>query len=128
MTNQIFGWSSILLSVAMGLVMGIRFQNESWLGGYASLPRRMVRLAHIALAALGIVNIEFGRTAQQLALAGRASGGAMRFAGAAFMVAGVSMPACCLAIAGRFRRFEIFAVPVGALFVALLLTIGGLLR
>ena len=127
MKNEIFGWSLILLSVLMGLVMGIRFQNESWLGGYTSLQRRMVRLAHIALAALGIVNIEFGRTVQQLTLEGRANG-PIRFAGAAFMVAGVSMPACCLVIAGKARRFEMFAVPVGALLIALLLTIAGLWR
>jgi hypothetical protein len=128
MKNQVFGWSLILVSVVMGLWMGIRFQKEGWLGGYGSLPRRMVRLAHVALAALGIINIEFGRTAQQLALAGRASTGAVRLAGAAFVVAGISMPACCLLIARGFRRFEVFAVPVGSLCVALLLTIGGLVR
>ena len=124
MTNQIFGWACILGSVAMGLWMGIGFQQENWLGGYGSLPRRMVRLAHIALAALGILNIEFGRSAGELAL----SAGLIRAVAIAFMVAAVSMPACCLLIAARVRRFEIFAVPVGSLAVGLVLTIGGLIR
>ena len=124
MTNEIFGWTCILASAVMGLWMGIRFQQENWLGGYSTLPRRMVRLAHIALAALGIVNIEFGRSVGELAL----STGLIHGISFAFIVASVSMPACCLLIAQNFRRFEIFAVPVGSLFVALLLTIGGLVR
>lgn len=124
MTNEIFGWACIAASVAMGMWMGIGFQQESWLGGYGTLPRRMVRLAHIALAALGILNIEFGRSAGELAL----SPGVMRGASAAFMVAAISMPACCLLIAAKVRRFEIFAIPVGSLAAGLLCTIGGLIR
>jgi len=124
MANEIFGWACILASVVMGLWMGIRFQQDSWLGGYGTLPRRMVRLAHIAFAALGIVNIEFGRSAGELAL----STGLVHGISFAFVVAGVSMPACCLLIAKGFQRFEIFAVPVSSLVVALLLTIGGLVR
>src|SRR5215469_12346097 len=105
MTNEIFGWTCILASVAMGLWMGIRFQHDNWLGGYGALPRRMVRLAHVALAALGIVNIEFGRSVGELALPTRLIHG-ISFA---FIVASVSMPACCLLIAKDIRRFEIFA-------------------
>ena len=89
MTNEIFGWVCILASVAMGLWMGLRFQQEDWLGGYGTLRRRMVRLAHIALAALGIVNIEFGRSVGELAL----SSELVRAISAAFIVAGISMPA-----------------------------------
>jgi hypothetical protein len=107
----------------MGLWMGIKFQDEDWLGGYGAMPRRMVRLAHIALAALGIINIEFGRSVGELAL----SPTLIRGASLAFIVAAVSMPACCLMIARKFSRFEIFALPVTSLAVALLLTIGGLL-
>ena len=124
MTNEIFGWTCILASVVMGLWMGISFQRENWLGGYGTLARRMVRLAHIALAALGIVNMEFGRSVGELAL----SNELIHVVSVAFIVAGVSMPACCLLIAKNCRRFGIFAVPVGSLVVALLLTIGGLVR
>lgn len=124
MTNEIFGWACILASVLMGLWMGIRFQQENWLGGYGTLARRMVRLAHIALAALGIVNIEFGRSVGELAL----SSGLVHTISFAFIVAAVSMPACCLLIAKKSRRFEMFALPIGSLTVALVLTIAGLLR
>jgi hypothetical protein len=124
MTNEIFGWVCILASVALGLWMGLKFQHEHWLGGYASLARRMVRLAHIALAALGVVNIEFARTVKELVL----PSAVIECTSLSFMVAAVSMPVCCLLIAKNFRRFEIFALPIGSLALALLLTIGGLLR
>jgi hypothetical protein len=42
----------------------------------------------------------------------------LRSASFAFIVAGVSMPACCLLIAKNFRRFELFALPVGSLAIA----------
>ena len=124
MANEIFGWVSILLAIAMGLWMGIKFQDEEWLGGYSAMRRRMVRLAHIALVALGMINIEFGRGVGELTLSPRL----LRCASFAFIVAGVSMPACCLLIFKNVRRFELFALPVGSLAIALLLTIGGLLR
>ena len=124
MTNEIFGWASILVAVGLGLWMGVKFQNEEWLGGYGALRRRMVRLAHIALAGLGMINIEFGRSVGELAL----SPLLIRGASFAFIIAAVSMPACCLLIANNVRRFQLFALPVGSLVVALLLTIGGLLR
>jgi hypothetical protein len=123
MTNEIFGWAGILLAVGMGVWMGVKFQDEKWLGGYGAIRRRMVRLAHIALAALGVINIEFGHTMRELAL----PAGLVRSASFAFIVAALSMPTCCLLIAKNVRRFEIFAVPAGSLTVALLLTIGGLL-
>jgi len=45
-----------------------QFQQENWLGGYGTLPGRTVRLARIALAELGTVNIEFGGSVVDLAL------------------------------------------------------------
>ena len=59
MVNETFGWISVLAGLAMGLYMGHRFQREDWLGGYNAFPRRMVRLAHVALVALGIPNTQF---------------------------------------------------------------------
>ena len=55
MLNEIAGWISILAGVLMGLFMGLKFQSDTWLGGYGSLSRRMVRLAHVALVALGML-------------------------------------------------------------------------
>ncbi len=124
MINEIFGWAAILLAIAMGISIGLRFQRDDWLGGYGSLRRRMIRLAHVALAALGIINIEFAHTIRDLALPDRL----VTAASWALIVAALSMPACCLANARGTRRFALFGLPVSSLAAALVLTIGGLVR
>jgi hypothetical protein len=104
--------------------MGMRFQREDWLGGYNAFPRRMVRLAHVALVALGILNILYAQSTARQHLSSTLAG----VASIAFMGAAVLMPACCLLLAARRRHFEFFAAPVGCLATGLILTIGGLLR
>ena len=54
MRNELFGWIWVFAALALGVVLGLKFQREDWLGGYSSFPRRMVRLAHVALAALAL--------------------------------------------------------------------------
>ena len=108
----------------MGLYMGLKFQREDWLGGYNAFPRRMVRLAHVALVALGILNIQFAQSQPRLHLGATAA----IVASFAFMAAAILMPACCLWMAVRRSHFEIFAAPVSCLAAGLVLTIGGLIR
>lgn len=124
MVNETFGWISVLAGLGLGLYMGVKFQREDWLGGYNAFPRRMVRLAHVALVALGMLNIQFAHSLPRLELGPRAAG----VASVALMAAAILMPACCLWIAFRRRHFEVFAAPVSCLAIGLLLTIGGLLR
>ena len=124
MNNELFGWISVLAGVALGLYMGQKFQREDWLGGYGSFPRRMVRLAHVALAAIGILKIQFAQSVPRLHLNALLE----TTASLALMAAAVLMPACCLWIASRQRHFEIFAAPVTCLATGLILTIGGLIR
>ena len=40
-----------------GAVLGLRFHRDDFLGGYGSFRRRIVRLGHIAMAALGMINV-----------------------------------------------------------------------
>lgn len=124
MTNEICGWLFVLAGLGMGLVMGLKFQREEWLGGYGAFPRRMVRLAHVALVALGMINIQFAQSAAQLHLGpGLASAASL-----AFIAAAVLMPACCLLLAARRKHFEVFAAPIVCLATGLILTIGGLVQ
>jgi hypothetical protein len=123
MHNELCGWISVLASLAMGLYMGMKFQREDWLGGYGSFPRRMVRLAHVALAAIGMLNILFAHGLPRLEL----SGALLTTASVALMAAAVLMPACCLWMAYRRSHFEIFSAPVLCLATGVGLTIGGLL-
>ena len=124
MWNESFGWFLILAGVLMGSYMGIKFQREDWLGGYFSLPRRMVRLAHVALVALGMLNILFARSLESLKLSPTLE----TVASWTLMTAAFLMPASCICISLGSRRFEMFAAPILCLVTALILTIGGLLQ
>ena len=124
MQNELVGWISVMASLAMGIYMGAKFQREDWMGGYGSFPRRMVRLAHVALAAIGMLNIQFAHSLPRLEL----SGAMLTTASFTLMAAAVLMPACCLLLAWRRAHFEIFAAPVLCLAAGVGLTIGGLIR
>ena len=124
MINEICGWIFVLGGLVMGLVMGVKFQREDWLGGYSAFPRRMVRLAHVALVALGMINIQFAQSAARVHL----SAGFAHAASFAFIAAAVLMPACCLWMAARRSHFEVFAAPIVCLATGLILTVGGLVR
>jgi hypothetical protein len=124
MINEIGGWLFVLGGLAMGLVMGVQFQREDWLGGYSAFPRRMVRLAHVALVALGMINILFAQSAARLHLSAQTE----QIASLAFLAAAALMPACCLWMATRRCHFEIFAAPIVCLATGLILTVGGLIQ
>ena len=60
--NISFGWIWILIGIIVGAIMGMWSFNgplTSPVGDYVSLPRRMLRLSHIAFIALAIINILF---------------------------------------------------------------------
>ncbi|MGH7176061.1 MAG: hypothetical protein ACREJC_01660 [Tepidisphaeraceae bacterium] len=114
--NFYVGWALALLGFLSGAVIGLFFAREGFLGGYASLQRRLVRLGHIALVALGLFNVVFS-----LCPPGR-------FAGAAsicFIVGGVAMPLSCVLAAWRAWARFLFPVPVLALVAAVLLVLFG---
>jgi len=59
--NIVFGWAWMCLGLIFGIVLGMWAEGEIWLGGYASLARRYLRLAHVAFIALSIINILYGK-------------------------------------------------------------------
>lgn len=118
MINWYFGWSMILAAFATGALIGLFFYHEDFLGGYTSFRRRILRLGHIALAALGMINILFGLGPAASEPSLRAS-----IASVGFIVGGVTMPGVCFLSCWRpgFRRW--FFVPVSALIIAALQTL-----
>jgi hypothetical protein len=112
--NLCLGWLWILLGFLTGMVMGMFFHHERWLGGYGSFKRRMYRLGHISFFGLGTVNLLFWVTMQYLPvtepLAAMASWG--------FIVGAVTMPLCCIVMAHFPKAHMIFAVPVVSLMFA----------
>jgi hypothetical protein len=118
--NLIIAWSGLLLGFVSGLVLGLFFRREDWLGGYASFRRRMYRLAHISLFGLGAVNLLFYFTAQAF-VAGSLT---VSVASWAFVVGAIGMPICCVLMAHFPKSHLIFAVPVISLVLGGVLTLG----
>jgi hypothetical protein len=118
MMNWYFGWGSILVAFATGALLGVFFYSEDFLGGYASFRRRILRLGHISLAALGMINILFGLSPLAADPSLRAT-----IASVGFMVGGVTMPAVCFLAAWRVGMRHLFFIPVIALIVAAIQTL-----
>lgn len=119
--NAAFGWAWITLGFISGMLMGLRFYREDWLGGYDSWRRRLVRLGHIATVALGILNVLFALTARYVPLAAWE----LRTVSIAFVIGGVTMPIVCGLAAWRQNLRQLFVVPVASLLTAgITLTVG----
>ena len=95
MLNWYFGWTSILLAFATGAIIGLFFYKDDWLGGYNSFRRRILRLGHIAQAALGMMNVVAGNS--QIATGVDYP----LLAQWALVVGGISMPVVCFLSAWR---------------------------
>lgn len=117
--NLVAAWSGILLGFLSGMVLGIFFHREGWLGGYGSLPRRMYRLGHISFFGLGAVNLFFWLTVKLSPLAGNT----VTVASGAFLLGAITMPLCCVVMAHFPKLHLIFAVPVVSLITGAVLTL-----
>ena len=117
--NWIAGWAMILASFITGAIVGLFFHQNDFLGGYLSFPRRLIRLGHIALAALGMMNLllalapvpmtpTLARSASWLLLAG-----------------GIVMPVVCFLTAWRPSARHWFPIPVTLLVLAVACIISG---
>ena len=117
--NLFLAWLWILLGFVSGMLLGLFFHGENWLGGYTSFKRRMYRLGHISFFGLGAVNLLFYFTLQSLPaddpLAGLASW--------AFVVGAVSMPVCSVLMAHFPKAHLLFAIPVLSLIAGGVLTL-----
>jgi hypothetical protein len=117
--NLIAAWLGILSGFASGLALGLFFQREDWLGGYASLKRRLYRLAHISCFGLGAVNLLFYFTALSLPAGTRA----LAIASWAFIAGAIAMPICCCLMAHVPSARPLFAIPVLSLLLGGALTV-----
>ena len=97
--NEWFGWFWLSVGLCVGAWMGLGFRRPDWLGGYGSWPRRMVRLGHIAMIMLGVLNILFAHSAARIALPQFWTG----FASIGLVVGALGMPLGCFLAAWRPR-------------------------
>ena len=122
--NLILAWLWILLGFTSGMVLGMFFHGENWLGGYGSFKRRMYRLGHLSFFGLGAVNLLFCLTVQNFSLAGPP----IHFASLAFIVGAMAMPVCCAVMAHFPKAHLIFAVPVVSLIAGGILILWELIK
>jgi hypothetical protein len=108
MLNEPLGWASIVLGLTAGAWLGTGYDKADWMGGYGSFRRRLIRLGHIAMIALGFLNILFVQSAARVHL----SDAQLSAASWMLIVGCFSMPACCFLNAWRPRFKALFGVPV----------------
>jgi hypothetical protein len=110
--NWYGGWSLVLLAFLTGAGIGLFFHQEEFWGGYSSWRRRMTRLGHIAMAALGLMNVVYSIAPAASALAG-----------AALLGGAIAMPGVCFLSAWKKPFRFLFFLPVSMLVVAILIII-----
>lgn len=113
--NFIAGWWLILAAFVGGAVIGLGFHREDFLGGYGSFRRRLLRLGHVALAALGLINVVYGLSP--------GAGARADLPGLLLVGGAVAMPSVCFLAAWRppFRAF--FFIPLTLLVAAVILIV-----
>ncbi|MBI5772689.1 MAG: hypothetical protein HZA89_02970 [Verrucomicrobia bacterium] len=122
--NLLAAWLGLLLGFASGMLMGLKFHEPQWLGGYASYPRRMIRLGHISFFGLAMVNLMFYFVAPSFPAAKLS----VTVASWLFVVGAATMPVCCglMLLGPRWRNA--FAVPVVSLIVGASLTLTAIVQ
>jgi hypothetical protein len=115
------GWVGILAGMLSGTAIGCFFHDERWLGGYASWPRRLLRLGHVSFFGIAFLNIAFAATLHAIGeIPGARTASWLLVAGA------VLMPAVCFLAAWRKPLRHLFFLPVASLTgAALALLFGG---
>jgi hypothetical protein len=111
------GWIGICLGCITGAVQGLFFHGETWLGGYDSWPRRMLRLGHISLVAIGLINLAFGLT---VAVLGIAEG--VVWPSRLLITGAITMPLLCYLSAFRDRFRHLFFIPALSVIAAVAMT------
>lgn len=105
-TNIDFGLAWICVGLIAGAPLALGFVRAAWLGGYASLERRLLRLAHVACVMLGALNVVFGMLACDMP-AQDVPGPVVERS----LIAGAVLMPLVLVASVRFRR-ALWALPV----------------
>lgn len=124
--NITFGWLWINAGVISGMIMGLwsfagPVRAPKGLEGYSSLPRRFVRLGHVAFIALSIINILYGQQLGKVNL----SPGLLQLGSYAMIFTAVGIPLGCMAAAFKNSLKYFLALPASSFLVAtLIMTLG----
>jgi len=113
-------WTGILLGLLSGVIQGLFFDREDWLGGYGSWPRRLTRLGHISFFGVAFLNLAY---ADSVRLFGAARD--VPLASVLLVAGAVLMPLVCYLAAWRKPLRHLFPLPVLCLVGAAVLFLAG---
>jgi uncharacterized membrane protein len=118
--NWYAGWWSILLAFVTGAVIGLGFHKREFMGGYDSFRRRIIRLGHIALAALGMMNVVYSLSPWPVPGTREAV-----IASWAMIIGNASMPSVCFLAGWKPAFRHLFFIPVASLVTAVITILRG---
>ncbi len=120
--NILFGWAWMCVGFLSGMILGLRAEGEQWFGGYASLTRRYLRLAHVAFVALSIINILYGKELGTIDLPNH-----FKNIGSALMIFGAAgVPLACISAAFLRKTRYLLPVPATAVLTGVIILLIGL--
>lgn len=121
--NLVAAWIGIAAGMLSGAVMGLKFQRESWLGGYSSWSRRLIRLAHISFFGLAFVNLSYALSVRSYGIESD-----LRLTSTLLVLGAITMPIVCYLAAWKKQLRYLFPVPVLCLLTGVVIfTIKGVL-
>lgn len=112
----------MIVGLIAGASIGLFFGNESFAGGYAAFRRRLMRLGHVALFGIGILNVLYALTLQT-------SGVVLRYpevASISLIAGAILMPLVCFLSAWKPPFRHLFAIPVVCVAITLVVLTEGL--
>ena len=128
--NVVWGWATMVLGALSGSILMAwsfdgPFPAPSGFTDYAELPRRLTRLAHVALFALPLINVVFGKNIDQADLpeAWKQAASWLAIVG----MIGIPFGLLCGALIHVQLKY-VSALPVFALMTALAILAGGKVR
>lgn len=116
--NLYAAWFGFLLGCLGGMIPGLFFHRENWLGGYSSWRRRMIRLGHISFFGIGLLNLSFALTARTLGM-----GSGLAVPATLLIVGAVSMPLVCYFSAWRSSFRNLFFIPASSVTLGIAYTL-----
>jgi hypothetical protein len=112
--NIYVGLGSFLIGIVAGAVSGLKFQSETFLGGYSDWRRRLVRLAHISFFGIGLINLACALVARSLGIME-----GLEAASILLIVGAITMPLLCYLAAFRQAFRHLFFIPVLSVFLGI---------
>jgi len=109
--QTVFAWAWLMAGLLSGVLLGLGFHKDAFLGGYSGWRRRLLRLGHISFFGTGLFNLFAALTWQVFGL----NDGKMALAAWLLIIGAVTMPTACGLSAWRKPLRVLFPVPVIAL-------------